>query len=100
MDKQTYNTRKTLTKVFYTVSNTRLVHAVSLIMILLIKAFTSGLSSDIMTRDGAVVRGISPRRRGQYNICRSSMIIADDEAYDDEIGWGTGHLGHRGLTYL
>ena len=73
---------------------------ITIIMILLIKAFTSGLSSDIMTRDGAVVRGISPRRRGQYNVCRSSMIIADDEAYDDEKGWGTGHLGHRGLKYL
>jgi len=45
VDKQTYNTRKTLTK-----------------------AFTSGLSNDVMTRDGALVRGISPRRRGAAGI--------------------------------
>jgi len=45
VDKQTYNTRKTLTK-----------------------AFTSGISSDIITRDGAMVRGISPRRRGAAGI--------------------------------
>jgi len=45
VDKQTYNTRKTLTK-----------------------AFTSGLPSDMMTRDGAMLRGISPRRRGAAGI--------------------------------
>jgi len=45
VDKQTYNTRKTLTK-----------------------AFTSGISSDLLTRDGAMVRGISPRRRGAAGI--------------------------------
>jgi len=45
VDKQTYNTRKTLTK-----------------------AFTSGLTSDLVTRDGSVMRGISPRRRGAAGI--------------------------------
>jgi len=45
VDKQTYNTRKTLTKVF-----------------------TSGMSSDLVTREGAMVRGISPRRRGAAGI--------------------------------
>jgi len=45
VDKQTYNTRKTLTKVF-----------------------TSGMSSDLLTREGAMVRGISPRRRGAAGI--------------------------------
>ena len=45
VDKQTYNTRKTLTK-----------------------AFTSGINSDLLTRDGTMVRGISPRRRGAAGI--------------------------------
>jgi len=45
VDKQTYNTRKTLTK-----------------------AFTSGMSADMVARDGSVMRGISPRRRGAAGI--------------------------------
>jgi len=45
VDKQTYNTRKTLTK-----------------------AFTSGMSPDMVSREGAMLRGISPRRRGAAGI--------------------------------
>ena len=52
VDKQTYNTRKTLTK-----------------------AFTSGISSELVSRDGALLRGISPRRRGEHLILLSLLLF-------------------------